>query len=279
MTQDSPARLHILLARNALSGVIIRRGPSKVSCSIGWNRADDTFLVGQWLKGRIYERRSDLSPDGQYLIYFALNGRWQSESAGAWSAISRAPYLKAIGFWPNGTTYGGGGLFPNNITYWLNVGDDPTSPVEAPLKRAQHVELYPGLNRLGPDFQLYFTRLLRDGWAITQKKELEFGERHSVFTFEKSIDGVWLLRKFAHAHWSGPAGMSPCYDTHELENILTGDKLDGANWDWADVDRHRVVWTTAGKLFAASVTHGALIEPTLLRDFNQMSFERLVAPY
>jgi cytochrome bd-type quinol oxidase subunit 2 len=30
--------------------------------------------VGQWLKGRIYERRSDLSPDGKHLIYFAMNG-------------------------------------------------------------------------------------------------------------------------------------------------------------------------------------------------------------
>ncbi len=67
-----------------------------------WDRQCDRFQLGQWLKGRIYERRSDLSPDGKYLIYFAMNGRWQSEACGAWTAISQAPYLKAIAIFPKG---------------------------------------------------------------------------------------------------------------------------------------------------------------------------------
>src|SRR5947209_12822707 len=92
-----PARLHVLLAREAPYGVVIRRGPSRQVCTVGWDRQTDRFAVGQWLKGRIYERRCDLSPDGRFLLYFAMNGRWHSEAKGAWTAISRAPYLKAIG--------------------------------------------------------------------------------------------------------------------------------------------------------------------------------------
>src|SRR5688572_2426031 len=68
-----PARLHVLLAREAAYAIVFRRGPSKEVCTIGWNRATDEFSVGQWLKGRIYERRADLSPDGKLLIYFASN--------------------------------------------------------------------------------------------------------------------------------------------------------------------------------------------------------------
>lgn len=55
-----PARIHGLLAPQAPLGVIIRRGPSKQVATILWDRRQDTFQLGQWLKGRIYERRSDL---------------------------------------------------------------------------------------------------------------------------------------------------------------------------------------------------------------------------
>ena len=54
------------------------------------------FALGQWLKGRIYERRSDLSPDGKYMIYFAMNGKWNSIAKWSWTAISKAPAAGGI---------------------------------------------------------------------------------------------------------------------------------------------------------------------------------------
>src|SRR5690242_7373271 len=86
-----PARMHVLLAREAKVGLVIRRGPSKSVCTVLWDRKRDTFKLGQWMRGRIYERRSDLSPNGKLLIYFAMNGHWESETKGAWTAISRVP--------------------------------------------------------------------------------------------------------------------------------------------------------------------------------------------
>ena len=86
-----PARLHVLLAREAPVGLIIRRGPSHSVASVLWNRRTDRFTLGQWLRGRIYERRCDLSPDGTHVIYFAMNGRWQSDVKGSYTAIARAP--------------------------------------------------------------------------------------------------------------------------------------------------------------------------------------------
>jgi hypothetical protein len=90
----------VLLASHAPVGLVIRRGPSKSVATLLWDRRRDKFQLGQWFKGRIYERRSDLSPDGKYVIYFAMNGKWHSESPGSWTAISRVPYLKAVAFFP-----------------------------------------------------------------------------------------------------------------------------------------------------------------------------------
>ena len=86
-----PARIHVLLASQAPVGLIIRRGPSKHTATVLWDRRRNTFEMGQWLKGRIYERRSDLSPDGKYFIYLAMNGKSDSEAKGAWTAPRPAP--------------------------------------------------------------------------------------------------------------------------------------------------------------------------------------------
>ena len=118
----APARIHVLFARDSEKAVVVRRGPSKSVCTVAWNRRNDTFALGQWFHGRIYERRSDLSPDGKYLIYFASDGCWNSDLKGSWTAISRAPYLKAIGLWAKGDCWNGGGLFTSPNRYWLNDG-------------------------------------------------------------------------------------------------------------------------------------------------------------
>jgi len=81
----SQVRLYALLARKAACGVVFRRGPSNRVLLISWNTSSDTFRTGQWLKGRIYQRRCDLSPEGDLLLYFAANYR---EPLRSWSAIS-----------------------------------------------------------------------------------------------------------------------------------------------------------------------------------------------
>ncbi|HAP39973.1 MAG TPA: hypothetical protein DCQ94_09465, partial [Nitrospira sp.] len=71
--QTFPPRLHVLLAREAPVGLVIRRGPSRQVCTMRWDRRTDTVTLGQWFNGRIYERRCDLSPDGTHFLYFAMD--------------------------------------------------------------------------------------------------------------------------------------------------------------------------------------------------------------
>ncbi|MBL8618068.1 MAG: hypothetical protein JNM72_20820 [Deltaproteobacteria bacterium] len=78
-----PARVQVLLARDAPLGVVLRRGPSHKVCTLGWDRRDDSFTLGQWYHGRIYTEQCDISPDGLYWIYFALNGKRHEATLGA----------------------------------------------------------------------------------------------------------------------------------------------------------------------------------------------------
>src|SRR5262249_14837064 len=77
--------------------------------------ARDEFHPGAWIKARIYPERCDLSPDGELLLYFVYQGsRLRSKYTDSYNAISRTPWLYALGLWPQGTTYGGGGRFTDN---------------------------------------------------------------------------------------------------------------------------------------------------------------------
>lgn len=116
-----PPRLSFLLASDAPVGIVLRRGPSKMVRVFLWNREKDKFKPSSWFKGKIYAELSDLSPDGRYMIYFAMGGvAWAiPETGGTWTAISQVPSLKAIALWGQGDTRGGGGVFTSNRSYWL----------------------------------------------------------------------------------------------------------------------------------------------------------------
>ena len=115
-------RLHLFFAVENDRAVILRQGPSKVFRLILWHRGSDTFEDGQWLKHKVYAERCDLSPDGRHFIYFALNGDWSGPSEGAYSALSRPPYFTALSLFPEGSTWGGGGRFLDNVHY-VATGD------------------------------------------------------------------------------------------------------------------------------------------------------------
>ena len=265
----SSARVHILLARDAALGVVIRRGPSKQVATIGWNRDTDQFTIGQWLKGRIYERRSDLSPDGKHLIYFAMNGKWHSEAKGSWTAISRAPYLKAIGLWAKGDCWHGGGVFIDDAKYWLNNGYGHQQLSIPPGLKEDHLPLSGGVGSecLG----VYFPRLIRDGWKLIGKSTKSTKAASRSWVFERPATCGWLLRKHS------ATGLE--HDTHELVNAASGTSIDGSAWEWADIDRQRIAWSESGKLYAARLTTAGLVDACELYDFNSMRFEAREAPY
>ena len=269
-----PARIHVLLASNAPVGVVIRRGPSKQVCTLLWDRRQDEFTVAQWLKGRIYERRSDLSPDGKYLIYFAMNGRWATEIKGSWTAVSRAPWLKAITLLSKGDCWHGGGLFTGNCTYWLNDGYGHRVMQESSEVRRDRTE--PQGYYGGECPSVYYQRLQRDGWSYQRQDKLE--RWRTLDIFEKPLKQGWTLRKLAHAEIGAPPGKGCYWDEHELEHS-TGVLLKFPDWEWAEWEGDRLVWATAGCLYTGHLRNHTLNDVKLLYDFNPLQFEARSAPY
>ena len=271
-----PARIHVLLASQAPIGLVIRRGPSKSVATVLWDRRRDEFQLGQWLKGRIYERRCDLSPDGKHFIYFAMNGKWESETKGAWTAISRVPYLKALALFPKGDCWHGGGMWTNKNSYWLNGGCGHS--VLRDTKEVRRDKSYaPSEDFGGECTSVYYPRLLRDGWQLAQREQITKWRDKDIF--EKPLGHGWLLRKIAHAEIDSPEGKGCYWDEHQLVHPQSEHQISCPGWEWAEVDGDRLAWATEGKLYCGKVETGGLAVETELFDFNNMDFEPIAAPY
>ena len=276
MATRFPARLHVLLASETRVGVVIRRGPARAVCSILWDRNSDKFETGQWLRGRIYERRADLSPDGRFMIYFAMNGRWSSKSRGSWTAVSRAPWLNAVVLWGKGDCWNGGGLFTSNTRYWLN-GDCGHFLMRDSAEVERDTAFRPAASYGGECPGVYYVRLQRDGWVL--KDKLTAGVSSAFTVFEKPLSSGWMLRKYAHAEVGAPPGKGCYWDEHELEHPATQRRLLFAKWEWADRDGSTLVWAEDGCLHRAALDAEGLGPARVIFDFNDMTFERRVAPY
>jgi hypothetical protein len=270
-----PARLHVLLAREAPVGLIIRRGPSHSVASVLWNRRTDRFTLGQWLRGRIYERRCDLSPDGTHVIYFAMNGRWQSDVKGSYTAIARAPYLKAVTLFPKGDCWQGGGLFTTSDRYWLNGCHDEANYDSGECRRDPD---YRPVGSYGGECpSVYYHRLQRDGWILMDR--LSAGSTEHWDIFEKPVGNGWVLRKIAHAEVGAPPGKGCYWDEHELIHADPVRSELRPDWEWADLDGTRLVWAAGGILYASVIGLEGLSNQRTLFDSNDMAFQCCVAPY
>ena len=118
-----PPRLFVITAAAADEAVVFWRGRKDWCHVLRWDLAHDTLDPGAWIKGRIYEEKCDLSPDGRLLLYFIGHyGRVAEGYSWALTGIGRLPWVSALALWPNGTTYGGGGRFVDNRSVILRAG-------------------------------------------------------------------------------------------------------------------------------------------------------------
>lgn len=238
------ARLHVLLARDTRIALVIRHGARRSVCTLLWDREKDTFTLGQWMGGRIDVETCDLSPSGRHFIYAAKKSVPGLYSTDQWTAVSRTPYLKAVAFYP----WRWGGWFLNDSEYATRGTGAPGGNRESPEVRCVAQDL--------PQPSLYAARLVREGWTLDR------GARR--LDFLRHVAAGWAL-------W------------HEQKGgyVLSRGELtaDTRGWDWADVDRDRLVWAAKGCLWSGVMRRDGLEQIRLLHDFNGMQFEAIEAPY
>jgi hypothetical protein len=276
-----PARLFVVLARQAPRAVILRRGPSAWVRLILWHTDTDTFEGGQWLHGRVFGRRCDLAPDGSLFVYFAhKSGYIDPAYRDSWTAVSKPPYFTALALWPLGHTWGGGGLFLGNKHLWLNHNPACASahPRHQPPKRLRIEGALPG--GTGGDVPIYTRLLERNGWTMTQQAEhVPFGAPLlQPATWQKphpAQTGTVLEMKLLY-YWPHHYG-DPYRYTWELIRA-DGERLPLAGATWAGWDQvGRLAWARNGHLFAAPPDEAWLDMPPLA-DFNGQRFEEIEAP-
>jgi hypothetical protein len=89
-------RIYCIPATDAPIVAVFRRGPTYWSHVGRWNLAQRRYESGAWLGGRIFPRRSDVSPDGRWLCYFAHKPNATWDHGEAYVAVSKLPWLTAL---------------------------------------------------------------------------------------------------------------------------------------------------------------------------------------
>jgi len=123
--ESVPPRIYCIPATTAPIVAVFRRGPTSWSHVGRWDLEARRYEPGAWLAGRIFPRRSDLSPDGRFLCYFAHKPSATWEHGEAYVALSKLPWLTALhafgtcGTWTRG--------------YYFTEADDSESPEAAKL--------------------------------------------------------------------------------------------------------------------------------------------------
>jgi hypothetical protein len=275
---SAATRLYAILARDSHRAVVFRRGPSKQVLLISWNTDNDRFSVGQWLKGRIYERRCDLSPSGDLLIYFAAKYR---EPFATWTAISRPPFLTALVLWPQGHAWGGGGLFESDTRVLVNHRTFDRAP-GFQLPGWLEVDRFGEHSGHGEDDPVWHTRLRRDGWELRT-------EGKPVRRRWGTSSSTWIELS-PPMEWARPHPHAP--HVYELQMIVSGIKEQNGPWyvtehlvldkranttislgrtDWAD-------WCRSGDLLFAGggqilrARPGNLDAARVIADFSDSKF-------
>jgi hypothetical protein len=227
------------MARDAPVAVLLRRGPTDWVELIRWDTSNDTFERGQWFHGRIYERRCDLSPNGDLFVYFAAKHnpkQFQSDYTYAWTALSRPPYFTALTLWPKGDCWDGGGWFEADRRLYLNHCGEPQAHPNHPVHKKLRVNTNP-CGR-GEDLTIYNDILQAKGWTrnlSTPTGPQPGGPYHFGYLVMRESDGQWL--QVLDAQW--------------------------ADWD----QQGRLVYSQHGKLYAAE-PDGERLDYIELADFT-----------
>jgi hypothetical protein len=224
--------MHVILARQADVGVILRRGPTRWWRITLWDTRRDTFQPGQWFHGRIYPEKCDVSPNGKLFLYFAAKFANRDPSYGdSWTAVSRPPYLTALALWPVGGTYGGAGVFIDDRTVAISN-----------LSPETHPDHPPGPLRI---LDWSSARNRDSGWmgelapgARTRYKEFRKACGNLVLGLEPPASYGGLPRRSVYTLYKANLEPLAMFEAH-----------------WADWDQHgRLVATAGGRVLSGKLT-------------------------
>jgi len=248
MKKTVPPRIYCIPAINAPVVAVFRRGPTNWSHVGRWDLAKKQYEPGAWLQGRIFPRRCDLSPDGQFLCYFAHkpNATWPHGEA--YVAVSKLPWLTALYAFPTCGTWARG--------YYFTEDQDSEKPEDAALP------IHYGLRSI-PVVQ--FANERRRGWSEAADSPRRaagdaWDEGRNARIQKRQPGGGHLLCVESVGKAGGEFGVNQAVDGLRVRYWLeTDDDIQPLNHvQWADWDREGqlLVATRDGKLQVLNLDSG-----------------------
>ena len=264
---QSIPKIHVITRPNLNKALIIVRKGQKQTGFFALDFSTNKVSEGQWFRGKVYERRCDLSNNGKHIIYFAA--KFGNRDITTWTAVSKFPYLKALDFYVKNDTYNGGGIFLSDNMYLLNE----TYRQDERYKNSPYLVKRGKLNDVLLDNEtdgLYYPRLIRDGWE-------DLGLEDEVRRFKKAYK-KWSIIKSCYIN-KGPhkaANKAIFYDINELRNadLETCMTIES---DYMDFKKGQLYWTCEGKILRANLNR--LDEVKEIDDLNNYSYRPIVVKY
>jgi hypothetical protein len=260
----TPPRIYCVPAREAPVVAVFRRGPSAWAHVGKWDLAQGSYEPGAWLRGRLFPRRSDVSPDGRHLCYLAHDPRATREHGDAYIGVSRLPWLTALhaigscGTHTRGYHFAapdgdpeegdpeGGGPEESGSEGGGTEGGDPTGSARLPIAW-----------RLAATSVVQFATERRLGWheAPDSPPRVDgdfWDERRNARMRKPRPDGEGVLHLGSHGAAGGEFGVAQSVDgmrvTYALERGGQVEPLPDVQWaDW-DARGRLLVATRQGAL-------------------------------
>lgn len=251
------------IARDRPYAVIVRRGPSNQTCTYGWDLLTDEITLGQWFKGRIYESRCDISPDGQFFLYFAASFRPPFYT---WTAISRTPWLTALDLHPGCGTWGGGGQFVDSRKYWTRDGRQSGMKMTSGLELVEPEPFKKGFESASGG--TYHLVLWNQGWRPDiHLSDPDYTRRMSVTHSTDSRLSI-VLGRYSYQ------------DKYHLSCSVAEDWQEMEGLTWAAFPDEDLLFAREGCLYRIPVSECTnWRDAKLIRDFGNDVFEQRMAPY
>ena len=240
-----PPRIYCIPATKAPIAAVFRRGPTDWSHVGRWDLKERRYEPGAWLGGRIFPRRSDLSPDGRFLCYFAHKPGATWEHGDAYVAMSKLPWLTALhafgtcGTWTRG--------------YYFTEDKDCENREDAKLPIPYGLRSIPVVQ---------FANERRRGWAEAadspKRDPSDTWDQHRNARMQKRQPGGGRLLCVESLGWAGGEfGVDQAVDGLRVNYWLEADRDIQVLTDlqWADWDREGrlLAATRSGKLQVRNV--------------------------
>lgn len=152
------SRLHLLIAKQAPTVVILQRKRAKLFHVAVVSGRRRQIEHGSWFRGKLYPLRCDVSFDGRYMVYLAMGSQ-----ANTWNGVCQLPWLTTLTEADNMGAWFGGGYFADKKLLRTNAWGQPDF---YPPKHARApFTLEPYRSRYGgEDLGVVYERLARDGF-------------------------------------------------------------------------------------------------------------------